>query len=102
MTAEQVLVLEEAAIDLDRGIDFYESQKKELGDYFFDSLISDIESLSLAAGVHPIHFGFHRMLARHFPFSIYYSYDGKIARVIAILDMRRKPAWLREQLTNRN
>ena len=102
MTAEQVLVLDDAAVDLEQGIDFYELQKDELGSYFFDSLISDIESLRIAAGVHPIHLGFHRMLARHFPFSIYYSYDGKIARVIAILDMRRNPAWLREQLTNRN
>ena len=101
MTAEQVLVLDDAAVDLEQGIDFYELQKDELGSYFFDSLISDIESLSLAAGVHPIHFGFHRMLARHFPFSIYYSYDGKIARVIAILDMRGNPAWVRDQIGQR-
>ena len=71
MTAEQVLVLEEAAIDLARGIDFYEFQKNELGVYFFDSLVSDIESLRLSAGVHPIHFGFHTAYeAREYKFLI--------------------------------
>lgn len=102
MTAEQVLVLEEAADDLDEGFDFYESQKPELGTYFFDSLISDIESLNLSAGVHPVHFGFHRMLARRFPFALYYHFDGTIAQVIAILDMRRNPAWIRDRLNQRN
>ena len=99
MTAEQVLILEEAADDLAEGFDFYESQKPLLGTYFFDSLISDIESLRLSAGIHSIHFGFHRMLANRFPFAIYYNLDGEIARVIAVLDMRRNPAWIRKRLT---
>jgi hypothetical protein len=71
VTAEQVLVQDDAARDLEEGINFYENQKHELGSYFFDSLIADIESLRIAAGVHPIHLGFHRMLCRHFPFAIF-------------------------------
>ena len=101
MTANQVLVLEEAATDLAEGVDFYETQKPLLGTYFFDSLISDIESLKLSAGVHSIHFGFHRMLANRFPFAIYYNLNGNIARVTAVLDMRRSPAWVRGQLNQR-
>jgi len=99
MMANQVLVLEAAATDLAEGIDFYEVQKAELGSYFFDSLISDIESLAISAGVHALHFGHHRMLARRFPFAIYYDFHGDIARVVAVLDMRRNPAWTRERLT---
>jgi hypothetical protein len=102
MTAEQVLVQDDAAYDLEQGINFYEIQKDELGSYFFDALIADIASLRITAGVHPVHLGLHRMLCRHFPFAIYYSYDGKVARVIAILDMRWNPAWTRDQLDNRN
>ena len=102
MMAEQVLVLEEAAADLNQGIDFYEARKNELGTYFFDSLLSDLESLRLSAGVHAVHFGFHRVLARRFPFAIYYGYDGRVARVVAILDMRSNPAWIRDQLGQRN
>lgn len=50
MTAEQVVVLKEAAEDLAQGIDFYESKKQELGTYFLDSLIADLESLKISAG----------------------------------------------------
>jgi len=99
--AEQVLVLKEAADDLEQGVGFYESQKHELGAYFFDSIISDIASLKLSAGIHAIHAGFHRLLSRRFPFAIYYSYDGPVAQVIAILDMRRDPAWTSVQLRSR-
>ena len=101
MMAEQVLILKEAADDLEQGVGFYESQKHELGAYFFDSIISDIESLKLSAAVHAIHAGFHRLLSRRFPFAIYYSYDGHVARVVAILDMRRDPAWTYGQLSGR-
>ena len=71
MTADEVFVLDAAAADLEQGVDFYELQMSKLGSYFFDSLISDIESLRISAGVHPICFGMYRMLARHFPFAIY-------------------------------
>ena len=98
MTAEKVLILDEAAADLEQGADFYEAQKADLGTYFFDSLLADIESLRLSAGVHPVCLGFHRMLSRHFPFAIYYDYDGSVARVVAVLDMRRNPAWSRDRL----
>jgi hypothetical protein len=101
MTADQVLILEEAANDLLAGKDFYEQQKAGLGDYFFDSLISDIESLEISAGVHSRHFDFYRILSRRFPFAIYYDFSGGIACVAAVLDMRRNPARLRDQLTGR-
>ncbi len=102
MTANQVLVLEEAANDLAQGIDFYEEQKSGLGAYFFDSLISDIESLEISGGVHAIHFGFHRMLSKRFPFAIYYNLQSNTAQVVAVLDMRRNPAWTRGQLGQRH
>ena len=98
MMAERVLIFEEAAFDLDQGVTFYEAQANGLGSYFFDSLLSDIESLRLSAGVHEVSFGFHCMLARRFPFAVYYEYNGRIATVVAILDMRSNPAWIRNQL----
>ena len=39
--------------DLARGRWFYDSQELGIGDYFFDSLFSDIDSLKLYAGIHP-------------------------------------------------
>lgn len=91
--ADKVVLLEEAYDDLSEGIGFYENQKSGLGTYFFDSLIADIESLEISAGVHPVYFGLHRMLAKRFPFAIYYNFQGDTAVVVAVLDMRRNPAW---------
>jgi len=101
MTADKVLILEEAANDLFDGKNFYERQQAGLGDYFFDSLISDIESLKIYAGIHPLRFDFYRMLSRRFPFAVYYDLSDGVARVAAVLDMRRDPARLCAQLTKR-
>jgi hypothetical protein len=38
--------------DIEKGRHFYERQQAGLGDYFLDSLFSDIDSLLLYAGIH--------------------------------------------------
>ncbi len=98
MKAWKVVVLKEAVVDLEEGRLFYDIKEKGIGDYFFDSLISDIESLKLYAGIHSNQVGFHRMLSKRFPFAIYYEINKDIARVVAVLDMRRNPAWTRDKL----
>lgn len=52
-----VLILEDAAEDLESGAQFYESCATGVGDYLLDSIFSDLDSLILFAGVHPIYFG---------------------------------------------
>jgi hypothetical protein len=68
----RVVVLEEAAEDIECGRVFYDLQEILVGEYFEETILSDIESLSLFHGIHSIHFGFHRMLSERFPFGIYY------------------------------
>ena len=99
--ADRVLVLEQAAVDLENGRDFYEKQRPGLGGYFADSIIADIESLRLSAGIHSIHYGAHRMLAKRFPFAIYYNLNDGVASVIAVLDVRRDPSWVHNRMTSR-
>ena len=70
-----VVILEDAGEDLESGAQFYESCAIGVGDYFLDSILSDHDSLVLFAGVHPIYFGFHRMLSKRFPFGIYYEVE---------------------------
>ena len=94
----KVQILDEAEQDLIDGFRFYEAQKEGLGDYFLDSLFSDIDSLQLYAGIHSRRFGYHRLLSRRFPFAIYYLVEDGAARVRAILDCRRDPARIRERL----
>ncbi len=93
-----VVVLEDAVADLECGRRFYERREAGIGDYLVESLLSDLDSLLLYAGVHSRHFGFHRMLSKRFPFAIYYEVEGDTAYVYGILDMRREPLWIRSEL----
>ncbi len=96
-----VIVLADAARDLECGRDFYDAQALGIGDYFADSLLADLESLRLFHGIHSRHFGFHRMLASRFPFGIYYDETESEVRVFAVLDLRRDPLWIRTELAVR-
>jgi len=96
-----IVVLEEAAADMVAGRDFYDQQEPDIGQYFWDSLISDIESLTIYAGVHQRHFGLFRLLSKRFPYAIYYEIAEHVAYIIAILPIRRDPAWLQQQFENR-
>ncbi len=68
----KVRILRSALEDLAASRRFYDRQQAGVGGYFFDSLFSEIDSLVLFAGIHRVHFGLHRMLARRFPFAVYY------------------------------
>ena len=94
----KVVVLEEALADLADGYRFYERQSADLGVYFLDSLWSDIDSLCFFAGIHPVHMGYNRSLSKRFPFAIYYRMDADGVQVLAVLDCRRNPAWIRNRL----
>jgi len=49
----RIEVLTEAQKDLIEGYQFYEEQAEDLGEYFLDSLLSEIDSLEFYAGIHP-------------------------------------------------
>jgi hypothetical protein len=70
---KRVIILAEAAEDIEAARDFYQAQEQGVGEYCVDSLLADVESLGLFSGIHPLHFEFHRMLASRFPFGILLS-----------------------------
>jgi hypothetical protein len=74
-----VQVFDEATVDLVDGYHFYERQAEGLGDYFLDSLWSDINSLRLYAGIHVIYHGYYRLLSRRFPCAQSKGRDGVFA-----------------------
>lgn len=94
----KIELLAEAENDLLSGFRFYEKQQTGLGDYFIDSLLSDIESLHIHAGAHPLYFNFHRLLSKRFPFAIYYLMESDALRVYAVLDCRRDPDFISGRL----
>ena len=101
MISDKVILLEEAVEDLEIGRTFYDEQEEGIGAYFVASLLSDITSLHLYSGIHPIHFEFHRMLSKRFPFAVYYEAGLGVICVVAVLDMRRNPKSIRKALENR-
>ena len=96
----KIRILESAVADLVTGRDFYDLQEAGVGDYFLDSLFSDIDSLVLYAGIHRQVFGFHRLLSKRFPYAIYYRVENDMILVFRILDCRRDPQRLRRLLGN--
>ena len=102
MNIKHILILSEAEADLEDGRLFYESQEQGIGEYFWDSLLSDIESLIIYAGVHSKVYGYYRMSSKRFPYSIYYDLKDNTAYVIAVLPERRKPNWVRSKLSKKS
>jgi plasmid stabilization system protein ParE len=91
-------ILDLAEADLLVGYQFYEVQTSGIGSYFLETLYSDIESLRLYAGIHRQLFGYHRLLSRRFPYAVYYTLTAGEIRVWRVLDCRRNPRWIRNQL----
>lgn len=94
----RIVILTQAKEDLSDGWLFYERQQPGIGDYFLDSLSADIESLLLHHGYHRQFHGFHRMIARVFPFSIYYRVTADAIHVDAVVDQRRNPESIKRLL----
>jgi hypothetical protein len=101
MKIDDVFVIEEAVDDMNEGKRFYNARERGVGEYFWASLISDIESLIIYAGIHKKKCGLYQMLAKRFPYAIYYEIENRIAYVVAVLPMRRDPAWIAKKLRNR-
>ncbi len=98
----KVEILSTAEDDLVDGHAFYERQQSGIGDYFLDTFFSEIDSLQLYGGTHRTKWGKFRMLSRRFPFGVFYTLEGDTVRVCAVLDLRRRPSFLRRQLRREN
>jgi hypothetical protein len=61
-------------------------------------LTSDIEALNYFGGIYQVVNGYHRALSKRFPFSIYYDIKSETLTVVAVLDARQDPLWIRQRL----
>ena len=93
----RVEILDLAEADLQEGFVFYESQDSGVGDYFLNSVYSEIDSLVLYAGIHRVLFGYHCLLCERFPYAVYYTVGGNAVKGWRVLDVRRDPNWIAEQ-----
>jgi hypothetical protein len=97
-----VTLLEESIDDITIGKRFYDASESGVGLYFANSAMADIASLRLYAGIHLIRFGYHRMLLKRFPFSVYYESGANEVRLVAVIDMRQNPKSIRSILRLRH
>jgi plasmid stabilization system protein ParE len=94
----KVLVLSSAENDLRAGFEFYERRQVGIGTYFLECISRDIDALEVEVGIHRTEDGYHRRLSDRFPFAIYYTVETDAVRVWRVLDLRRDPVWLRQEL----
>jgi hypothetical protein len=95
----RIEILDKAEDDLVEGYLFYELQHAGVGAYFLKCLYSDIESLRLYAGIHRAAYrGYYRLLSKRFPFAVFYTLREETAYIHAVVDCRRRPAWIRKHL----
>ncbi|HEY8411331.1 MAG TPA: hypothetical protein VIK76_08010 [Pyrinomonadaceae bacterium] len=58
-----------------------------------------MESLQVHGDVHRVVYrNYHRALAKRFPFAIFYTVSRDTVFVHAVVDCRRKPAWITKHL----
>jgi len=101
MKTYKINILEFAYSDMRISKSFYEQQSKDLGKYFINSILTDIESLSFYGGIHMKFYGLYRLLAKRFPYAIYYDLVDDVVVVYAILDLRKNPQTNAEKLLKR-
>jgi len=94
----KIRILPSAIKDLKRGRRFYKRQGETLGQYFIDSLFSDIDSLALYAGVHSVRWGYHRLLSKRFPYAVYYRLNEETIEIWRVLDCRQHPRKIKRAL----
>ena len=98
MKYREVRLTDEAIQDIDNAANFYDQIEPGLGDYFFDSITTDVEALEFFGGLHQQRFGYYACPATRFPFIIYYSARKRHIDVVAILDTRKNPVSTIQQL----
>ena len=95
----KVAISEEAEIDLKNGFWFYENQELGLGQKFRESLKSEIRSLVIYGGSHPIRNGYQRMVCKSFPYFIYYKLITRNSLlIVAVFSQRRGKDWITKRL----
>lgn len=96
----KIRILDNAKLDLVDGFYFYDEQEESLGQYFLDCLYSDIDSLLIFAGIHRKKYGLFWLLAKRFPYAVYYDLAGEEVQIHAVLDCRQDPKFIEKRIQN--
>lgn len=100
MKHRKVRLTDEAVADIDSATLFYEKLIAGLGQYFFDSVITDLDALGFFGGIHQQTLGYYCCPAKRFPFLIYYDLSDEEVSVVAVLDTRANPKRAQKRLSS--
>jgi plasmid stabilization system protein ParE len=98
---KNVIILARAGDDLEQLRLFYEGQQPGIGEHCVDSVLVGVSKLAQTSGIHSRRQQYHRMIDTTFHLGIYYREEGDDVLVVAIIDLRRDPKWLQNQLRQR-
>ena len=86
----QVLIREAAQNDIREAYDWYEKQRSGLGDEFLISIADALSRLEFGPERLPVFYrGFRRILARRFPYRIFFRIEKDFVIVFRILHVAR-------------
>ncbi len=86
----RVLIRETAETDLREAMDWYEGQRQGLGNEFLASIADAPASLESEPERFPIYYlGFRRVLARRFPYRLFFRIQGDAVVIFRILHVAR-------------
>jgi hypothetical protein len=100
--AAELIMSEEAEVDVADGYAYYERQRFGLGEDFLARVDACISGILRAPKVHAYFYrDFRRSLVRRFPFAVYYTYEdaSNQVAVYCVFHASRDPKKLRERLS---
>ncbi|WKN46033.1 type II toxin-antitoxin system RelE/ParE family toxin [Tunicatimonas pelagia] len=101
MNDYQVVILQEAQIDIEDTIEWYEGQRQGLGETFFSRYLYTEELLANNPYLYQENLLFvRRALISRTSYAIYYAVDeqNKIVEIIAVLHQKRDPKLLKSRI----
>ena len=97
----QIVIERAAQADIRAIIRFYEKCEPGAGSYFLQHFRQEVPRLLEATEPRRERLGFCFIKMRRFPIGIYFLAQQDAAKVCAVLDLRRDPAAIREELGSR-
>ena len=92
MTKKQVIVRPEAELDIKDAYQWYEAQRKGLGESFLLCIEEALSRASRSPAIYSVvHKDVRRVLIHRFPFGVFFIESEESISVLAVLHARRNP-----------
>ena len=88
----KIKFLEEAQLELDEAIEFYNNESSGLGNTLLQEVLNAIDRIARFPDAwHPLSANTRRCQTRHFPYGLIYSNLGDSILIISISNLHREP-----------